>query len=394
MPPFPRSDYATTWPIDTIYLDHHATTPVHREVWHHMSVYADAQFHNPSGMHAGSLAVQAMIDSARQSVLRYLNAPRHQTVFTSGATEANNLALQCFGGPSDGRRTVLLSPTEHKSVLATAGYLHEQRALQPTFLKVDRVGHVDLDDLRGKLSRGGVSMVSVMAVNNEIGTIAHLPEISTLCQEHDALFHCDATQAMDTVRLDLSRLAIDLLSFSAHKIYGPKGVGCLVVSAQALDRFTGPLLHGGGQQGGLRPGTENVPGIAGLHKAIELCERGFDAHLAHRSALRDRLQAGLQSHFDLTVNGDPARRHPANLHVSFRDVQPQRFFARCDRIAFSTGSACNSQSGEASHVLRAIRLDPGAIKASMRLSVGLRTTESQVEQAIAVFLAARDTIPA
>jgi cysteine desulfurase len=199
---------------------------------------------------------------------------------------------------------------------------------------------------------------------------------------------------MDTVRLDLSRLAIDLLSFSAHKIYGPKGVGCLVVSAQALDRFTGPLLHGGGQQGGLRPGTENVPGIAGLHKAIELCERGFDAHLAHRSALRDRLQAGLQSHFDLTVNGDPARRHPANLHVSFRDVQPQRFFARCDRIAFSTGSACNSQSGEASHVLRAIRLDPGAIKASMRLSVGLRTTESQVEQAIAVFLAARDTIPA
>ena len=386
---------ASTGPADTsIYLDHHASTPVHPEVWRHMTPYALAQFHNPSGMHAGSMSVQGMIASARQSVLRYLNAARHQVVFTSGATEANNLALQCFAGRREGRQTLLLSPTEHKSVLATAGFLQAHRSLQRTFLAVDRFGHVDLDDLARQLGTGDVFMVSVMAVNNEIGTIARLPEIASLCRQRGALFHCDATQAMDTMRLDLSRLPIDLLSFSAHKIYGPKGIGCLVASLDAMERFTGPLLHGGGQQGGLRAGTENVPGIAGLHKAIELCERDFDANVTHRRDLRDQLQAGLQSHFDLTVNGDPAQRHPGNLHVSFRDVLPHRFFARCDRVAFSTGSACNSQSGEPSHVLSAIRLDRAAIKASMRLSVGLGTTPAQVQQALAVFLAARDAVPA
>lgn len=362
----------------SVYLDFHATTPIHPEVWVEMELFATQLFYNPSGIHAGSLMVQERLQAAAATVKRFLSAPRHQVLFTSGATEANNLALKSFAEDGESR-PALVSPTEHKSVMETSAFLH-RHGRSRVLLRVDSLGHVDLDHLETRL-REGAHLVSVMAVNNEIGTVARIQRVAELCREHGALFHCDATQAMDNLPLSLAATSIDLLSFSAHKIHGPKGVGCLVVSERALDRFAEPHIHGGGQQTGMRAGTENVMGIMGLARALEVCARDFAASLDHRRTLRDRLQAALQELGDVGVNGDPAHRHPGNLHVSFRDVVPQRFFAQCGSLAFSTGSACNSHSGEMSHVLRAIGLAPADIKSSMRLSVGTSTTAEDIDAA-------------
>lgn len=381
---------ATATPSRSIYLDHHATTPVHPEVWAEMGAFATELFYNPSGIYPGSLVVQDRLQAAADTVRRYLHAPNHHVVFTSGATEANNLSLKCFAGEPG--RAMLVSPTEHKSVIATSAYLNRARKSR-VLLRVDGRGQVDLEELEARL-RDGAALVSVMAVNNEIGTAARVREIAALCRSHDALFHCDATQAMDTFPLDLADTPADLVTFSAHKIYGPKGAGCLVVSERALERFDEPHIHGGGQQQGLRAGTENVMGIMGMARALEVTARDLERNVAHRRALRDRLQAALASRCEVVVNGDPERRHPGNLHVSFRGVVPQRLFARCSRIAFSTGSACNSQSGETSHVLRAIGLPAADIKASMRLSVGISTTADDVDAAVEVLAdAARQARP-
>jgi cysteine desulfurase len=388
--PAQASPPGTAPAVGAIYLDHHATTPVHPEVWAEMGSFATDLFFNPSGIYRGSLVVQDQLHAAAETVRRYLHAPDHQVVFTSGATEANNLSLKCFAGEAD--RAMLVSPTEHKSVIATSAYLHRSRRGR-VLLRVDGRGHVDLEDLEARL-RAGASLVSVMAVNNEIGTAARVREVAALCLAHGALFHCDATQAMDTFPLDLRETPADLVTFSAHKIYGPKGAGCLVVSERALERFEEPHIHGGGQQQGLRAGTENVMGIMGMARALEIAARDLERNVAHRRAMRDRLQAGLAERCEVVVNGDPERRHPGNLHVSFRGVVPQRFFARCSSIAFSTGSACNSQSGETSHVLRAIGLTAADIKASMRLSVGISTTEADVDAAVEILeSAARQARP-
>lgn len=365
-----------------IYLDYNATTPVDREVLEAMLPYFSGSFGNASSIHSAGQRGRSAVDAARESVAALLGAKSSEIVFTCGGTEADNLAL--FGIVARGaepRRHIITTAIEHHAVLNSAQAL-EKQGVDVTYVPAGHDGIVDPDDIREAI-RPETALISVMLANNEIGTIQPIEEIGRIAGEEDVTFHCDAVQGAGKLPLDVNRLGVDLLSISAHKIYGPKGVGALYVrSGTELE----PIFHGGHHERDRRPGTENVPGIVGLGKAAELAGKNLATDAARLAALRDKFEAALLSIPGVRVNGDPQRRVPNTCNLSFEAASGEALVIALDLqgIACSTGAACSSGAVEPSHVLTAIGLSPDQARSSLRFSLGRPTTAEEIDRATAI----------
>lgn len=372
---------------NTIYLDHQATTPVDPRVLAEMTPYFSEYFGNPhSSDHALGWETSRAVDDAAARVARLIGADADEIIFTSGATESNNLALLGLGRRAAGgiRSRVLLSAVEHKCVLSVGRVLQEQFGFTVDVVPVDSEGFVDLPALEDMLDED-VLAVSVMAVNNEIGTIQNMAEISKHARRYGAILHCDAAQAPVAMNTEgIARLS-DIVSLSAHKMYGPKGIGVVVISRELQDRIE-PLIYGGGQQNGLRSGTVPVPLCVGMGAAAELL--AADDAGKRRAELRRRRDAfvarlrGLA--WPVLVNGPTGHaRHPGNANIRFTGfVAHDILGALQPRLAASTGSACTSGVPEPSHVLRAIGLDGDEAESSIRFSLGFGTSDEDVDEAV------------
>jgi cysteine desulfurase len=365
-----------------IYLDYNATTPVDPAVLDAMLPFFAENFGNASSIHSPGQRARGAVDGARASVAGLLGAKSSEIVFTSGGTESDNLAL--FGvvaASQDSRKHIITTAIEHHAVLNAAQAL-ENLGAEVTYIPVGREGTVDPDDIRRALKPETV-LISVMHANNELGTIQPIEEIGRIATTADVLFHCDAVQAAGKLPLDVNRLGVDLLSISAHKIYGPKGVGALYVrSGTPLE----PQFYGGHHERDRRPGTENVPGIVGLGKAAELARKNLQADCARITTLRNRLEdALLAACGDARVNGNRAQRVWNTSNISFHAAGGEALVIALDLqgIACSTGAACSSGAVGPSHVLLAIGLSPDEARSSLRLSLGRTTTAEEIDQAIA-----------
>lgn len=373
----------------TIYLDHQATTPLDGRVLAEMAPYHGESFGNPhSSDHSLGWQAAHAVEEAAARVARLIGADPDEIFFTSGATESNNMALLGLGrGAARGsRRRILISAIEHKCVLASVGALEEQYAFTVEQIPVDRQGFVELaalDDMLGE----DVLVVSVMAVNNEVGTIQDIANISNRVRRHGIVFHCDAAQAPMGIPIDALAMHADLLSLSGHKMYGPKGVGIVFITRSLQNRIE-PLIYGGGQQGGLRSGTVPVPLCVGMGAAGQLMsseEAQFNrSELCRRRDVFVRCLTGLSWPI-WTVGPEVEARHPANASICFHGFSAHEILGALQpRLAGSTGSACTSGIPESSHVLRAIGLDGDDAEATVRFSLGFGTTDEDVEQAVAL----------
>jgi cysteine desulfurase len=366
-----------------IYLDYNATTPVDPAVLDAMLPYFAETFGNASSIHSPGQRARGAVDASRASVAALLGAKPSEIVFTSGGTEADNLALFGVAAASpEPRKHIITTAIEHHAVLNAAQAL-EMSGVDVTFIPVGREGIVDPEDIRRALKPETI-LISVMHANNELGTVQPIEEIGRIAAAADVLFHCDAVQAAGKMPLDVNPLGVDLLSISAHKIYGPKGVGALYVrSGTPLE----PQFHGGHHERDRRPGTENVPGIVGLGMAAELARKNLTTDCARITSLRNRLEdALLASCGDARVNGNRAQRVANTSNVSFHAAGGEALVIALDLqgIACSTGAACSSGAVGPSHVLLAIGLSPDEARSSLRLSLGRATTAEEIDQAIGV----------
>jgi len=366
-----------------IYLDYHATTPVDPRVLDAMVPYFTEKFGNPSSSgHSFGWVAEEAVRRAREQVAGLLNAQPEEIVFTSGATESNNLAIKgsAFANQDRGRHIVTVA-TEHKAVLEPCDQLREA-GFDLTILPVEKNGLLSMDRFR-EAARSDTILVSVMAANNEIGVLQPLAEIGRMTRERGILFHTDAAQAAGKIPIDVEAMNIDLLSISAHKLYGPKGAGCMYVRRRPTVRLR-PLVEGGGQERGFRSGTLNVPGIVGVGKACEVAGAEMEAEASRLSRLRDLLKSRILSELDdVFLNGHPVQRLPANLNLAFGYVEGEALLMAMRDLAVSSGSACTTTSGDPSHVLKAIGLPSALAKATVRFGLGRFTTEEEVEWAAA-----------
>jgi len=375
------------------YLDYNSTTPVDPQVLAAMLPYLAENFGNASSIHSAGQTARAAVDRARESVAALIGAKPSEIVFTSGGTEADNLALfGLVGASTASRKHIITTAIEHHAVLNSAQAL-EKQGIAVTFVRVGRDGIVDPDEIRRAL-RPETILISVMCTNNELGTIQPVEEIGKIAAEADVYFHSDAVQAAGKLPLDVDRLGADLLSISAHKIYGPKGVGALYVcNGTPLE----PQFHGGHHERDRRPGTENVPGIVGLGKAAELARANLAADAARVGALRDRLEAALLAAVpSVRVNGDRGRRVMNTTHMTFAGAGGEALLIALDLqgVACSTGAACSSGAVEPSHVLLAAGLTPYEARSSLRFSLGRPTSEEEIDYAISVIPAAVERLRA
>lgn len=363
---------------DTIYLDHAATTPVRPGVRTAMEPYLADRFGNPSSTHGPGRAARAALEEARERVAACIDAEPEEVLFTAGGTEADNLAV--LGRWRAGGGGVALSAVEHSAVRRAAAAAAREGA-PVTTLAVDEAGRLDLDALDEAL-RGDLGLVSVMWGNNEVGTLQPVAEVAARCREHGVTFHTDAVQAAGHVPVSVREIGCDLLAVSAHKFGGPKGVGALYVRG---DTELAPLLHGGGQERGLRAGTSNVAGAVGLAAALEETVSDQLEEAERMAALRDRLQSALEAVEGLSVNAGSTDRLPHILSVSLPETDPDVLLASLDvaGVAVSSGSACHSGAASPSHVLLAMGARTDAV---IRFSLGWPTTASEVDRAAAVFL--------
>jgi cysteine desulfurase len=371
-----------------IYLDYAATTPVDRRVVQQMVPYLYEQFGNPaSRSHAYGWAAEEAVEIAREHVAALVGADPREIVWTSGATESNNLAIKGAAQFNKGKgRHLITVKTEHKAVLDTMREL-ERDGFEVSYLDVQSDGLLDLEALKAAL-RADTILVSVMAVNNEIGVIQDIEAIGSLCRSRGILFHCDAAQASGKMELDMSRMPIDLLSLSAHKTYGPKGVGALYVRRKPRVRIEAQI-HGGGHERGMRSGTLPTIWCVGMGEAYRLAKEAMGSENERIRSLRDRLLAGLQSIPEVRVNGHLEKRVPHNLNISFQFVEGESLLMGMKGIAVSSGSACTSASLEPSYVLRALGLSDEIAHSSVRFSVGRFTTVEEIDRAIAMV---KDTV--
>ena len=370
--------------MELIYFDHAATTPTRPEVVEAMLPYYREKWGNPSSIHtSGRMAAEGM-DAARQQVAALLGALPEEIVFTGSGTEADNQALIGIAISQEKKGShIITSKIEHHAILHTAQFM-EKRGSQVTYLPVDSYGMVDPDDVRKALTDKTI-LVSIMHANNEIGTSQPIAEIAAMCREKGVLFHTDAVQTVGHVPINVRELNIDLLSLSAHKLYGPKGVGALFVRKGVR---IAPLIHGGGHERGRRSSTENVAGIVGLGEAARLAGEEMEWETKHNTELRDRLIAGvLASVPDSMLTGHRTKRLPNNASICVRYVEGESMLLNLDfeGICASSGSACTSGSLEASHVLLAIGLPHDVAHGSLRLSVGRGNTMAEVERFLQVF---------
>lgn len=362
-----------------IYLDYSATTPVDPRVADAMIPFLKEQFGNPaSRSHAYGWQAEEAVETARQHVADLVNADPREIVWTSGATESNNLAIKgaaLFYAETKGKHVITVK-TEHKAVLDTCRDL-ERHGFEVTYLDVQEDGLVDLDTLKSAM-RDDTVLVSIMAVNNEIGVIQDIEAIGNMCRERGIKFHVDAAQATGKIAIDLSKLPVDLMSFSAHKTYGPKGVGALYVRRKPRIRLDAQI-HGGGHERGMRSGTLATHQIVGMGEAFRLAKEEMASELPRMQALRDRLLNGLNAIDEIYVNGSLDQRVPHNLNVSFNFVEGESLIMAIKDIAVSSGSACTSASLEPSYVLRALGRSDELAHSSIRFSVGRFTTEADID---------------
>jgi cysteine desulfurase len=364
-----------------IYLDYAATTPVDRRVAQQMWPYVVEHFGNPaSRSHAYGWAAEEAVEIARENVAALIGADPREIAWTSGATESNNLAIKGAAHFHQGKGKHLITvKTEHKAVLDTMREL-EREGFEVSYLDVQADGLLDINGLKAAL-RPDTILVSVMWVNNEIGVIQDVAAIGALCRSHGILFHTDAAQASGKVAIDMSTLPVDLMSLSAHKTYGPKGIGALYVRRKPRVRIEAQM-HGGGHERGLRSGTLATHQIVGMGEAYRLARESMGAENERIRALRDRLLAGLQGIPEVRVNGHLEQRVPHNLNISFQFVEGESLLMGMKGIAVSSGSACTSASLEPSYVLRALGLSDEIAHSSIRFSIGRMTTAAEIDSAI------------
>lgn len=361
-----------------VYLDYSATTPVDPRVVEKMIPWLYEHFGNPaSTSHKYGWEARDAVENARREIALLLNVDPKEIIFTSGATESDNIA--CKGVAwfhKDKGKHLITQKTEHKAILDSMREL-EREGFEVTYLDVDEGGRISMEELE-KAIRPDTTLVSIMAVNNEIGTIQPIKEIGELCRSKGVLFHCDATQAIGKIPLDLQELKIDLMSMSSHKIYGPKGIGALFVRRKPRARLE-PLIHGGGHERGMRSGTLATHQIVGMGEAYRLARLEMATEPERERKLRDRLLAGLSKIEASHVNGSMEHRVPFNLNMSFAFVEGEALMASCKDIAVSSGSACTSASLEPSYVLRALGMDDELAHSSIRFTIGRFTTEEEID---------------
>lgn len=367
-----------------VYLDHSATTPVRPEVVEAMLPYFDQEFGNASSVHGFGQRARHAVEDARDKIASLLGASPEEIIFTSGGTESDNLAIKGVAAAAGDRgRRIIASAIEHHAVLTTCAAL-EKEGLEIVHLPVDEQGLVDPADLRRALSSSGSDaiLISIMMANNEVGTIEPIRELAAVAAEASVPFHTDAVQAVGKMPVDVDGLGVDLLSLSAHKFYGPKGVGALYVRSGTRIE---PVQHGGHHEKNRRGGTENVPGIVGMARALELACAEMDEEPERLRRLRDRLQQGLAEQVeDNRLNGHPTERVPHIVNMSFANVEGESMLLSLDAVgvAASTGSACTSGTLEPSHVLTAMAVPPEIAHGSLRFSLGLVNTAEDVEYVV------------
>lgn len=367
----------------SIYLDYSATTPVDKRVAEKMMQFLtfDGTFGNPaSRSHKFGWEAEKAVEEARQQVADLINADYREIVFTSGATESNNLAIKGAAAIYKAKGNHLITvKTEHKAVLDPMRQL-ERQGFEVTYLDVQENGRLNLEDLKAAI-RPETIMVSVMMVNNETGVIQDIAEIAKICREKKIVCHCDAAQAVGKIPVDVKELQVDLLSFSGHKVYGPKGIGGLYVCRRPRVRLEA-IIHGGGHERGLRSGTLPTHQIVGLGEAFAVAKELLPVELPRITALRDRLWKGLSQIEEIYLNGDLEHSSPYILNVSFNYVEGESLMMALKDIAVSSGSACTSASLEPSYVLRALGRNDELAHSSIRFSFGRYTTEEEIDEVI------------
>jgi cysteine desulfurase len=365
-----------------IYLDNNATTPLDPRVLEAMLPYFTNKFGNAASRnHAFGWVAEEGVDYAREQVAKLIGCTDKEIIFTSGATEADNLGIKgVFEMYADKGNHIITATTEHKAVLDTCKHLEKQGA-RVTYLKVKEDGLIDLAELEAAMTPETI-LVTIMYGNNEIGVIQPIKEISAIAHKHGALFFTDATQAVGKIPVDVNADGIDLMAFTAHKMYGPKGVGALYVRRKNPRVKVTSQMDGGGHERGMRSGTLNVPGIVGLGKACELCRLEMEEEAKRLSALRDKLEAALTTMEESYVNGNTQHRLPHVANISFKYVEGEGLMMAMKDLAVSSGSACTSASLEPSYVLKSLGLSDDLAHSSIRFGLGRFTTEEEVDYAI------------
>ena len=364
-----------------IYLDNAASTPVHEKVIEEMLPYFREQYGNPSSIHRHGRLANIAIQNARKRIAELINANSNEILITSGGTESNNTAIYGIASQSKGRH-IITSSIEHDAILEPCKRL-EKNGYRITFLPVDKYGFVNLEDLKKEIS-DDTCLITIMYANNEVGTIQPIKEISKIAREKNVVFHTDAVQAVGKIPIDVKELGVDLLSISSHKINGPKGIGALYVKKGVK---ISPLMLGGGQERGLRSGTENVASIAGFGMACKLANDNMNENTIHFKKLTTRLISRVLAEIpSTTLNGHPDMRIPNNTHFTFLGVSGEDLIIKLDenKISASTGSACSVKIQKASHVLKAMGFSHEQVTGSLRLTVGITNTEKEIDETVEV----------
>ncbi|MDD4352418.1 MAG: cysteine desulfurase family protein [Candidatus Gracilibacteria bacterium] len=371
-----------------IYLDHAATTPTDPEVVEAMLPYFTEKFGNPSSIHSAGVAGKKALREARQTVAKYLNCKDKEIILTGSGTESDNLAImgvcEAYLLREQKKGHIITSNFEHHAVLDCVKHLEKLQVFEATYLPVDKDGLIDPEDLR-KAIKDNTVLVSIMYGNNEVGTIEPIKELAAVCHEKGVLFHTDACQAMGYLNVDVQELGVDLMTINGSKIYGPKGTGALYCrEGIKLQR----QIFGGGQEKGLRAGTENVPGLVGFAKAVEKAVSNYEQNYKEVKAMRDEMWKKMQQEVEgLTLNGHAEKRLPNNLNVSIAGIEGEAALLRLDAkgICASSGSACTSGSLEPSYVLKAIGLTDEKAHGSLRFTLGKSNTEEQIKEFVKAF---------
>ena len=364
-----------------VYLDNSATTPVKGDVLKEMLPFLTEHFGNASSLYTPGLVARRALDEAREKVAALINAKANEVYFTGCGSESDNWVLKGVASSLKNKGNhIITTVTEHPAMLRTCEYL-EKNGYEVTYLGIDDQGRLNPAELEAAIKDTTI-LVSIMMVNNEIGTIHPIKELAAIAKKHGVLFHTDAVQALGNVPIDVKDLGVDFLSMSAHKIYGPKGVGGLYIRRGAK---LGTLIFGGGQESGKRAGTENVAGIVGFGKAAELALNSLDEHIKHSTEIRNYLAEKLTAEIpDVIINGSMDNRHPGNLNVTFKYIEGESILIQLDAcgICISTGSACSSKSLKPSHVLSALGVPVELIHGTVRFSVGDFTTKEDIDYTV------------
>ncbi len=363
-----------------VYIDNHATTPIDKRVVEAMIPYFTEHFGNPSSKtHTFGIMADSVVKKSREKIAESINAKPNEIIFTSGATESINLAIKGIAESYKGKGNhIITSAIEHSAVLDSLKYL-QQKGYEVTYLPVDKNGFIDIMELSESIGKQTI-LVTIMTANNEIGTIQNLKKIGNICKEQNIIFHTDAAQGIGKMHFNVKEMNINLASFTAHKIYGPKGIGALFIDNTKPKIKITPQMHGGGHESGFRSGTLNVPLIAGFAKAMELCVENLDKEIVHYKFLRNKLYSGIINTISgVYINGSLNDRLPNNLNISFDGINGDTLIANLKKIALSSGSACSSDTLKTSHVLKAIGVSDSLAKATLRIGIGRFTTEEEID---------------